>query len=46
MNCPNCGSKLTCGCQKRSTKKGKQGCSNCITQLQMQETQEVSKTKK
>ena len=27
--CPNCGSNLTCGCQKRTLADGKQGCANC-----------------
>lgn len=31
MNCSNCGTKLTCGCQKRSASDGKSTCSNCIT---------------
>jgi len=30
MNCPNCKSKLTCGCQKRIASDGKQVCSSCI----------------
>ncbi len=31
--CPNCGSTLTCGCQKRVSANGKQGCSKCINTL-------------
>ncbi len=31
MNCPNCGSAITCGCQKRTASDGKACCSNCIT---------------
>jgi hypothetical protein len=27
--CPNCGSNLSCGCQKRTLADGKQGCANC-----------------
>lgn len=27
--CPNCGSTLGCGCQKRTLADGKQGCVNC-----------------
>lgn len=28
--CPNCGSNLTCGCQKRTLPNGSQGCANCL----------------
>jgi hypothetical protein len=31
MNCPNCQSKLSCGCQKRIATDGKEVCSNCVT---------------
>jgi hypothetical protein len=31
MNCQNCGSKLSCGCQKRISTDGKEVCSNCVT---------------
>lgn len=30
MNCPNCNTPLTCGCQKRTAGNGKQCCSSCI----------------
>jgi hypothetical protein len=30
MKCPNCGTNLTCGCQKRVTKEGKTMCTKCI----------------
>jgi hypothetical protein len=30
MNCPNCGSKLSCGCQRKTASDGKQGCTQCI----------------
>ena len=33
-SCPNCGAKLSCGCQKRTLPNGKQGCSNCATKAQ------------
>ena len=33
-SCPNCGAKLSCGCQKRTLPNGKQGCSSCITKAQ------------
>jgi hypothetical protein len=29
--CSNCKTKLSCGCQKRVAKDGKQVCSNCVT---------------
>lgn len=32
--CSNCGNMMSCGCQKRVTSDGKQGCTNCIKQLQ------------
>lgn len=28
--CGNCGTKLSCGCQKRTLADGKQGCSSCV----------------
>lgn len=31
MNCPNCNSQITCGCQKRTASDGKQVCSTCLT---------------
>ena len=31
--CPNCNTRLTCGCQKRVSTKGVAGCANCVTQL-------------
>lgn len=31
--CPNCGSTLTCGCQKRKLKDGKMGCTKCAAQV-------------
>lgn len=33
--CPNCKSKLSCGCQKRTASDGKQVCSNCMSSYQM-----------
>jgi hypothetical protein len=27
--CANCGSNITCGCQRRTLPDGKQGCTNC-----------------
>jgi hypothetical protein len=34
--CPNCGTKLSCGCQKRVTADGKQACTKCINQLKLE----------
>lgn len=28
--CPNCGTAMSCGCQKRVLPNGKAGCSKCI----------------
>lgn len=33
--CPNCNAKLSCGCQRRSASNGAQGCTNCITSLEL-----------
>jgi len=30
MNCPNCNTALSCGCQKRVASDGKQVCSSCL----------------
>lgn len=29
MNCSNCNSQLSCGCQKRTASDGKQVCTSC-----------------
>jgi recombinational DNA repair protein (RecF pathway) len=31
--CANCGTTLTCGCQKRTTADGKSACSNCVNKV-------------
>lgn len=31
MTCQNCGSKLSCGCQKRIATDGREVCSSCVT---------------
>ena len=31
--CSNCGNTMSCGCQRRVTPDGRQGCTNCINQL-------------
>lgn len=34
-NCPNCKTRLTCGCQKRTASNKAQVCSNCISKYEM-----------
>lgn len=36
MNCPNCDSKLSCGCQKRRASDGKDVCTNCLALYESQ----------
>jgi hypothetical protein len=36
MNCQNCGSKLSCGCQKRVASDGKEVCSTCAANYENQ----------
>lgn len=36
MNCQNCGSKLSCGCQKRVASDGKEVCSTCASNYENQ----------
>jgi len=31
--CNNCGAALSCGCQKRTSPGGKQGCAKCISAI-------------
>ena len=33
MKCANCGATLTCGCQVKTAKNGKKGCTKCIHTL-------------
>lgn len=35
-NCPNCGAKLSCGCQRKTASDGKQGCVQCIPAYEKQ----------
>ncbi len=35
-NCPNCGSAITCGCQRRTASNGTQVCGSCVTQYEQQ----------
>ena len=30
MNCPNCNTALSCGCQRRTASDGKEVCSSCV----------------
>jgi len=50
MNCLNCGSKLTCGCQKKTASDGKQVCSSCLqnyeTSLKVEKEQKTETLKK
>jgi hypothetical protein len=32
--CANCGAKLSCGCQKRTTADGRSACTNCVNKTQ------------
>lgn len=34
MNCQNCATVITCGCQKRVASDGRQVCSSCIQQYE------------
>jgi len=38
-SCPNCGAKLSCGCQKRTLPNGKTGCSNCASRVEKKPAQ-------
>jgi len=33
--CPNCGAKLSCGCQRRTLPNGNQGCTSCINKTKV-----------
>lgn len=41
MKCANCGSTLSCGCQKRTTADGKQACTKCISTVKAKETSKI-----
>jgi hypothetical protein len=38
--CGNCGNRLGCGCQKRTTADGRTGCVKCINKLQQEKPKE------
>lgn len=44
-NCPNCGAKLSCGCQRRTASDGKQGCAQCIPMYEEKLKSQNSKIK-
>jgi hypothetical protein len=44
MKCNNCGATMSCGCQKRTSPNGKQGCSKCINAIMKAE--QINKAKK
>jgi uncharacterized protein YbaR (Trm112 family) len=43
MNCPNCNSPLSCGCQKRTASDGKQVCTSCLNAYEEKLKQEKEK---
>jgi hypothetical protein len=44
-NCPNCGAKLSCGCQRKTASDGKQGCVQCIPKYEERLRSQNSKVK-
>ena len=44
-NCPNCGAKLSCGCQRKTASDGKQGCVQCIPKYEEKLRSQNSKVK-
>ena len=43
MKCMNCGATLSCGCQKRTSKDGKQVCTKCIHAVEAKKVAPVPK---
>jgi hypothetical protein len=43
MKCANCGATLSCGCQKRTTKDGKQVCTKCVHNYEAKKAAPVPK---
>jgi hypothetical protein len=41
MYCNNCGSQITCGCQKRTASNGVEMCSSCIVQYEAQLVEDI-----
>lgn len=46
MNCPNCNSKLSCGCQKRVASDSKEVCTSCIDSYELQLLKNIKDKKK
>jgi len=44
--CPNCGSVLSCGCQKRKLANGKVGCTRCVSSTTATLTEKSPQIKK
>lgn len=44
-SCPNCGAKLSCGCQKRTLANGKTGCTNCASRVDSAAKTKIAETK-
>jgi|31_taG_2_1085359.scaffolds.fasta_scaffold05587_3 hypothetical protein len=42
--CNNCGKKLGCGCQKRTSPKGTSCCASCVTSVIQKESVTITKT--
>jgi len=34
--CPNCGARMSCGCQRRQASNGASACSSCLSALEAQ----------
>ena len=43
-SCPNCGKKLSCGCQRRKASNGATVCSSCLQQYEKSLKPEPTKT--
>ena len=44
--CPNCGKKLSCGCQRKTASNGRTVCSTCVTTYESNlKSQEVTPAK-
>jgi transcription elongation factor Elf1 len=41
--CPNCGKKLSCGCQKKKASNGQTVCNDCATKYELQLQQQIKK---
>jgi hypothetical protein len=43
--CTNCGSQLSCGCQRRQATNGQSACANCINSLEKKIADSKNNTK-